>query len=79
MPPPTKEDWIQIEEKFCTGWNFPKGIGTLDGKHIVIQAPNNSGSLFFNYKGTFSIVLVALADPDCHFTCVDIGNYGGQC
>ena len=78
MPPPTKEDWIQIEERFCTRWNFPNCIGALDGKHIVIQAPNNSGSLFFNYKGTFSIVLMALVDPDYHFTYVDIGNYGSN-
>ena len=78
MPPPTKEDWIQIEERFHTRWNFPNCIGALDGKHILIQAPSKSCSLFFNYKGTFSIVLMALVDPDYHFTCVDIGNYGSN-
>ena len=78
MPPPTKGDWIQIEERFHTRWNFPNCTGALDGKHIVIQAPNKSGSLFFNYKGTYSIVLMALVDPDYHFTYVDIGNYGSN-
>ena len=78
MPPPTKEDWIQIEERFHTRWNFPNCIGALDGKHIMIQAQSKSGSCFFNYKGTFSIVLMASVDPDYCFSFVDIGNYGSN-
>ena len=78
MPPPTLQDWINIKKKFYTKWNFPNCIGALDGKHVMIQAPNRSGSLFFNYKGHFSTVLMVLVDAEYHFIYVDIGDYGNN-
>jgi hypothetical protein len=58
------EDWIQISRDFLLKWNFPNCIGAIDGKHIVIQAPKNSGSTHYNYKGTFSVVLMAVRDAN---------------
>ena len=78
MKPPTKQDWISIEQSFYKQWNFPNCVGAVDGKHIVIQTPHNSGSQFYNYKGTFSLVLMAWVDADYRFVFVDIGDYGSQ-
>ena len=78
LKPLTTEDWQRIESRFVQRWNFPNCVGALDGKHIVIQAPNNSGSMFYNYKGTFSVVLMALVDAYYKFTYVDIGDYGSN-
>ncbi|XP_071484602.1 uncharacterized protein [Diadema antillarum] len=76
LPQPTEEKWRSIEGRFAQRWNFPNCCGCLDGKHVVIQAPSNSGSLYYNYKGSFSVVLLALADSNYCFTAVDIGAFG---
>lgn len=48
----------------------------MDGKHVVLQAPFNNGSEFFNYKSYFSIVLFALVDANYNFIFVDCGCQG---
>lgn len=70
---PTIEDWRDKSKIFCELWNLPNCCGAIDGKHISIQAPNKSGSMYFNYKKTFSIILMAVCDADYIFTVVDIG------
>ena len=74
--PQTEEEWIRISEEFEEKWNFPNCLGALDGKHIQIKRLVNSGYYYFNYKGTFSIVLLALVDADYKFIFIDIGWNG---
>ena len=78
MPIPSEVEWESIAEDFFARWNFPNCIGAIDGKHVMIQCPVNSGSLFYNYKSYFSIVLLAVASADYRFVMVDIGAYGSS-
>jgi hypothetical protein len=47
----------------------------MDGKHVRIAAPDQTGTLYYNYKGYFSIVLLAMVDANYKFLIVDIGSY----
>lgn len=73
---PTQEVWRCIANEFMQKWQFPNCIGALDGKHIRIQCPPNSGSQYSNYKKYFSLVLMAVCDASYKFTMVDIGQFG---
>ena len=74
--PLCQEEWKWVNECFHQIWNLPHCVGAIDGKHVVMQAPANSGSNFYNYKGTFSIVLLAVCDARYCFTLLDIGDAG---
>uniref|UniRef100_A0A672ILS6 DDE Tnp4 domain-containing protein n=1 Tax=Salarias fasciatus TaxID=181472 RepID=A0A672ILS6_SALFA len=76
FPRLTEQRWRDTAGRFGRKWNFPNCIGAIDGKHITTTAPSHSGSLFFNYKKTFSIVLLALVDADYRFMSVQVGDFG---
>lgn len=76
LPKPTEGMWKDIALSFENRWQFPNCIGALDGKHICITAPPKSGSLFYNYKGSFSINLLALVDANYKFIAIQVGDFG---
>ena len=76
MKTPTEGHWLATARGFEERWNFPNCIGAIDGKHVVMQAPAGSGSQYFNYKGSFSVVLMALVDHLYRFIAIDVGSYG---
>ena len=76
LPALTKEKWQEIAQGFEKYAHFPNCIGAIDGKHIRVIQPDGTGSMYFNYKGFFSIVLLAVCDANYSFIYVDIGAYG---
>lgn len=74
--PQSEDEWLKVSEGFRKSWNFPHALGAVDGKHIAIKKPPGSGSFFFNYKKFFSIVLMAVVDPNYEFIVADVGVNG---
>ncbi|XP_072142081.1 uncharacterized protein [Dermacentor andersoni] len=73
---PSKDEWEAIRKNFDSKWNFPNAVGCIDGKHFAITCPDGSGSEFYNYKGFYSLIMLALADANYRFILVDIGAHG---
>lgn len=78
LSPPTKQQWTHIVNNCWKRWHIPNCLGAIDGKHIMLRCPPNSGSSYYNYKKQYSIVLMAIADYRYRFSLVDIGAYGGN-
>ena len=76
IPTNTAEVWREHAAMASERWQFPNCIGAADGKHVSIQHPQASGSLFYNYKGFYSIVMLAIVDYDYKFIFVDVGCQG---
>ena len=74
--PCTPDGWRAIADAFYQRWNFPHTLGALDGKHVACRCPKKSGSVYYNYKKFYSIVLMALVDADYRFIWADVGGAG---
>ena len=74
--PSTEEEWRHIAKDFEELWDFPHVLGAIDGKHIRMDCPKNSGTNFHNYKGFFSFILLAVCAARYNFTFYDVGQYG---
>ena len=74
--PSTKEEWENVANTFLERWQIPNTLGAIDGKHIEINHVRAAGSMYYNYKNTHSIVLMALVDANRKFIYIDVGTNG---
>ena len=73
--PITPDEWKELEREFRIGWNVPHALGALDGKHVALKKSNNTGALYHNYKGFFSIVIFTLVDGQYKLDLAQMPRY----
>ncbi|XP_065367638.1 uncharacterized protein LOC135960308 [Calliphora vicina] len=74
--PSNEDEWLDVANGFEYLCEFPHTLGAMDGKHIRIKSPAQSGSNFFNKNGFYSKVLFAVVDANSKFLYVEIGGNG---
>ena len=67
-PPLSNNVWKVNPKILRISLNLPHTIGAIDRKHVRIECPKNSGTLYHNYKGFFSLVLLVICDARNCFT-----------
>lgn len=69
-----KEEWETVAMGFFDRWQFINCGGSIDGKHIrIVQLPG-TGAQFYNCKGFYSIILMAIVNSNYEFIYVDVGK-----
>ena len=77
-PPSSESKWKNIVSGFKDHWNMPQSLGAIDRKHIAMKKTAHSGSIWHNYKGYLSMVLLAICNAHYNFVAIDIGEYGSD-
>lgn len=72
---PTENDWLDMAKGFFEKTQFPNTVAAVDSKHIRLQCPKKTGSLYHNYKHFFSLILLGLCDANYCFRIIDVGSY----
>ncbi|KAG0430745.1 hypothetical protein HPB47_021501 [Ixodes persulcatus] len=80
-----ERDWLKMMtaaelpdhvREFQAALEFPQGIAALDGCHFPVSPPKVNASDYYNYKGWYSIILLALVDHRYRFRYVNVGTPG---
>ncbi|CAJ0603852.1 unnamed protein product [Cylicocyclus nassatus] len=76
FPPVTREMLTRVARRTQAIHDYPRAAGFMDGKHICIRRPADSGSNYWNYKHYYSIMLLAWCDTDYRILAYDVGSGG---
>lgn len=66
---------VRASDKYGRG-GMPQIFSAVDGTHVGIKKPDNSGDEYVNRKGTHSVLLQACCDANLLFTNIYVGWSG---
>ncbi|XP_039969586.1 uncharacterized protein LOC126765085 [Bactrocera neohumeralis] len=70
-PPSTEE--VERNVQGFAHLGFPQCFGAIDGCHIEVQPKKEDAIDYYNYKGWYSVVLLASCDYRSKFTYIHVG------
>ena len=73
---PQRDKLKDVIRGFEARWSFPQVASVIDGTHIPILRPQDSGTDYYNRKGFYSVVMQAVVDFLGIFTDIYIGWRG---
>jgi hypothetical protein len=73
---PAKHIQRQDTGRFEEWCGIPGVVGAIDGCHIVLNCPAEGKANYYNYKGSHSMLLIAVCDFDLRFINVSHGYTG---
>jgi len=74
--PQSDEELLRNARDFNDNWGYPCCIGSVDGCHIPISPPKEDSVDYINYKGYYSVILLAVCDAKYRFTYANIATPG---
>ena len=77
-PPSWKEAWKNVSAGCEQRWNFPNALCAIDGKYVIIQAPPDSSSLYFNYKKRSVLYSWQFVTQSINSPWQTLGRLGGR-
>ena len=77
--PTSRDDFKESMAKFGEEWQLPYAFAAVDGSHLPIKCPKRGAQAmkqYFNFKGFYFIVLMALVDAEYRFIWSSVGDPG---
>ncbi|XP_049522640.1 putative nuclease HARBI1 [Dermacentor silvarum] len=71
-----RNDMPDHVREFFAVTGFPQAVGALDGCHFPVSPPKEHATDYYNYKGWYSIILLALVDHRYRFRYIRVGSPG---
>ncbi|KAL1484694.1 hypothetical protein MTO96_032431 [Rhipicephalus appendiculatus] len=73
---PRAQELAEHIRQFAAVAGFPQRVGALDGCHIEVCPPKEHDTDYYNYKGWYSTILLAVVDHRYKFMFTNVGSAG---
>ena len=74
--PSTTHEWREISQQFGQRWKLQHALRALDGQQPAMECPRWSRFRYYNYKGFYSVDLLALVNANYRFLWAVVGSNG---